>query len=113
MFVLLFAAIAIGWLLGRRSTFVSRRSRRYFHKQAKARSSVIDAISHEVVEDGLALDGASPQARLAMGVQLRRRGEVDGAVRGLGRHRLIVPQPSTGAGAPASCVIVPPCRTRR
>ena len=91
MFVLLFAAIAIGWLLGRRSTFVSRRSRRYFHKQGKARSSVIDAISHEVVEDGLALDGASPQARLAMGVQLRRRGEVDGAVR---IHQELLARPS-------------------
>ncbi len=91
MFGLLFAAIAIGWILGRRGSSASTVSRSYFSNDGAADSGAGDAASLDALADGLALDGTSAQARIAMGVQLRRRGEVDGAVR---IHQELLARPS-------------------
>ncbi len=78
-FGLFFAAIAIGWTLGRyaRSTGASAR---YFSSEQHGRADSADTAIDSLV-GSLSADGGNTQARIALGVQLRKRGEVDGAVR--------------------------------
>ena len=80
IFGLLFAAIAIGWLLGRRASRPDRLTGRYFtggrESQDRAAGKVL-----ETFVAGLAADGGSIETRMALGVQLRKQGEMEGAVR--------------------------------
>lgn len=80
IFGLLFAAIAIGWVLGRRHSRSLQLSRHYFTERRGEPSPNSDSLS-SAAGDALVVDGGSTQNRIAMGVQLRRQGEVDGAVR--------------------------------
>jgi lipopolysaccharide biosynthesis regulator YciM len=75
---LFFAAIAIGWMLGRSARTGEVSS--YFSGPRQARKHTPDTVIDSLV-DGLSPDGGNTQTRIALGVQLRRRGEVDGAVR--------------------------------
>ena len=79
IFGFLFAAIVIGWVLGRRSSVQAAALNDYFSGRRDTRRTE-DPSLDGMVED-LAADGGSAQTRIALGVQLRRRGEVDGAVR--------------------------------
>jgi lipopolysaccharide biosynthesis regulator YciM len=78
-FGLFFAAIAIGWMLGRRAR-TGEASASYFSGQRQARRRAPDTAIDSLVGE-LSADGGNTQTRIALGVQLRRRGEVDGAVR--------------------------------
>jgi len=89
IFGYLFAAIVIGWVLGRRSSVQAAAFHDYFSGRRGARRSE-DATPDSIVEE-LAADGGSAQTRIALGVQLRRRGEVDGAVR---VHEDVLARPS-------------------
>lgn len=90
IFGLLFAAIAIGWVLGRRHASSTAGPGHYFSGRngepdpapGPERDAGLDAVLSEV---------GSTQSRIAIGVQLRRRGEVDGAVR---IHRDLLSRPS-------------------
>lgn len=77
-FGLFFAAIAIGWTLGRRAR-TGEASSSYFSGR-RGRERAADP-AFDTVAGGLSADGGNTQMRIALGVQLRRRGEVDGAVR--------------------------------
>ncbi|MDH4039869.1 MAG: lipopolysaccharide assembly protein LapB [Gammaproteobacteria bacterium] len=84
VFGLLFAAVAIGWVLGRRSATSPPPVSTYFSGQFSGQPRADDPPADGVIDhlaDGLAVDGGSARTHIAMGVQLRRRGEVDGAVR--------------------------------
>ncbi len=93
IFALLFAAIAIGWALGRRSATRPPPGSNYFSGQRRAQEPLAGA-AIDSPADGLAVDGGSAQTRIAMGVQLRRRGEVDGAVR---IHQDLLARPALAA----------------
>ncbi len=80
VFGLLFAAIAIGWALGRRSASSLPPASTYFSGRSRSVEPSGDALIEHISED-LALEAGSARTHIAMGVQLRRRGEVDGAVR--------------------------------
>ncbi len=80
VFALLFAAIAIGWALGRRSATSLPPASTYFSGQSRTVEPPGEAVIEHIAED-LALAAGSARTHIAMGVQLRRRGEVDGAVR--------------------------------
>jgi len=78
-FGLFFAAIAIGWMLGRHA----RRhdvSARYFSSELQGSQYPADTAIDSLVED-LSADSGNTRTRMALGVQLRKRGEVEGAVR--------------------------------
>jgi len=89
IFGFLFAAIVIGWVLGRRSSVQAAAFNDYFSGRRGTRRPE-DPSLDSMVED-LAADGGSAQTRIALGVQLRRRGEVDGAVR---VHEDVLARPS-------------------
>ncbi len=89
IFGFLFAAIVIGWVLGRRSSARAAAPNDYFSGRRDARGA--RDLPRDDIVDGLAADGASAQTRIALGVQLRRRGEVDGAVR---VHQDVLARPS-------------------
>lgn len=78
-FGLFFAAIAIGWTLGRRAR-AGEASARYYSGQRRGREQPADTAIDSLV-DSLSADGGNTQTRIALGIQLRKRGEVDGAVR--------------------------------
>ena len=78
-FGLFFAAIVIGWTLGRRAR-TAEVSTSYFSGRRRGREHAVDTATDPLV-DGLSADSGNTQTRIALGVQLRRRGEVDGAVR--------------------------------
>jgi lipopolysaccharide biosynthesis regulator YciM len=81
MFGLLFAAIAIGWLLGRRHAGSRAAPGHYFSGRGGALEEVPGRVADMPVDEAAQEGGSSTRSRIAMGVQLRRRGEVDGAVR--------------------------------
>ena len=89
IFGFLFAAIVIGWALGRRSAVQAAAFSDYFSGRRGAPHS--EDRAPDSIADGLAADGGSAQSRIALGVQLRRRGEVDGAVR---VHQDVLARPS-------------------
>ena len=80
IFGLLFAAIAIGWVLGRRSATPPPPVGTYFSGRPRAFEPPPEA-AIEPLAEALALEAGTARTHIAMGVQLRRRGEVDGAVR--------------------------------
>ncbi|MEE4144545.1 MAG: lipopolysaccharide assembly protein LapB [Halieaceae bacterium] len=92
VFGFLFAATGIGWVLGRRSSLQASALSEYFSGRRGARR-VEDPVLDSIV-DGLAADKGSARTRIALGVQLRRRGEVDGAVR---VHQDVIARPSLAA----------------
>jgi lipopolysaccharide biosynthesis regulator YciM len=78
-FGLFFAAIVIGWVLGRQSRNAARTSAAYFSgRRAQDRPGERNTARPA---DTIVTDAGNTQTRIALGVQLRRRGEVDGAVR--------------------------------
>lgn len=93
-FALFFAAVAIGWALGRRGVRPGEALFSYFSggrdEQDLSADSAIDALV-----DGVAADSGNTQSRIALGAQLRRRGEVDGAVR---IHQELLARTSLPAG---------------
>ena len=78
-FGLFFAAIAIGWTLGRRAR-TGAASASYFSGRRRGPEQAADTAIDSLVGE-LSADGGNTRTRIALGVQLRRRGEVDGAVR--------------------------------
>ena len=78
-FGLFFAAIVIGWTLGRRAR-TAEVSSSYFSGRRRGREHPAETAT-ELLVDNLSADSGNTQTRIALGVQLRRRGEVDGAVR--------------------------------
>jgi lipopolysaccharide biosynthesis regulator YciM len=80
VFGLLFAAVAIGWLLGRHGPGSSFRLSRYFTGPAREFDRAAEMATVPLIDE-LPVDEGSTQLRIAQGVRLRRRGEVAGAVR--------------------------------
>ena len=88
VFGFLFAAIVIGWLLGRRSSVQAAVLNQYFSGRRGTPRTADPAL--DSIVDGLGAEAGSARTRIALGVQLRRRGEVDGAVR---VHRDVLARP--------------------
>ena len=80
IFGLFFAAVAIGWMLGQRQRNSADASGQYFTGGKRKPHQLVIPPTDSFAE-ALAVDDGSTQSRIAMGVQMRRRGEVDGAVR--------------------------------
>ena len=93
IFFLLFAAVAIGWFLGRRNPASPLAPSSYFTGRRAALDPPAD-IANDPLLDALPENASGTQLRLAQGVRLRRRGEVAGAVR---IHQDLL----AGAGLPA------------
>ncbi len=91
---LFFAAIVIGWMLGRRSAPAVRLGGNYFSGQRPVRDIPADTVIDSLADE-LSSEGGTVGTRIALGIQLRRRGEVDGAVR---IHQELVARESLPAG---------------
>ncbi|MEM6581532.1 MAG: tetratricopeptide repeat protein [Pseudomonadota bacterium] len=78
-FTLFFLAIAIGWVLGRRSSRGSVSDGYFLGGQAPDEADAANAL--RVLADELPSEASQTHRRMALAAQLRLRGEVDGAVR--------------------------------
>lgn len=90
IFGMLFTAIAIGWVLGRRRANTPQAAGQYFTGHGGGLDRAASRLSEPQME-ALAGDGGSTQSHIAMGIQLRRQGKVDGAVR---IHQDLLARPS-------------------
>ena len=88
VFALLFTAIAIGWYLGRRSATVQPAGSEHTSQYYKGLNYLLDAQPDGIAQDdidtyigNLELNSETLEAHITIGNMLRKRGEVDRAIR--------------------------------
>lgn len=94
IFLLLFSAIGIGWLLGRRSVAVTANKSDSSGEYYQGLNYLLDGRPDGSVDsfiDGLEVNSETLETHVAMGNLLRKRGEVDRAIR---VHQNLLARPS-------------------
>lgn len=90
IFGLFFAAIAIGWCLGRRDTRTGISPGDIFPRWGRHRDHPVESVL-ETLSHGAAVELGATENHIERGIQLRKQGEVEGAVR---IHEDVLAQPS-------------------
>lgn len=94
IFLLLFAAIAIGWFLGRRSSSPSSADAELTSEYYKGLNYLLDGRPDGAIDtfiDALEVNSETLETHLALGNLLRKRGEVERAIR---VHQNLLARPS-------------------
>ncbi|MFK8047597.1 MAG: lipopolysaccharide assembly protein LapB [Halioglobus sp.] len=98
IFLLLFAAIAIGWLLGRRSSNPTSSSAELSSDYYKGLNYLLDGRPDGAIDtfiEALEVNSETLETHLALGNLLRKRGEVERAIR---VHQNLLARPSLPRG---------------